>query len=204
MGRGGKHIYHIVLLSGRDTLLTHSAFGLGSILAHRSALDVARLCEGEDALLLLDQVLNINLILHVLDFCNALIAIFVPDGGEFLLEDVSDHLFGSQQLVIVGNTFFQFFILRLQLLAVQPLEGNETHIAHRLGLDIVQMEPLHQPLLCVIIAGADDADCLINVVLNNQQTFQQVGPFLGFAQVVLGAADDNLLLIGNILIQNVP
>ena len=42
------------------------------------------------------------------------------------------------------------------------------------------------------------------IVLNNQQTFQQVGPLLGFAQVVLGAADDNLLLIGNILIQNVP
>ena len=31
-----------------------------------------------------------------------------------------------------------------------------------------------------------------------------MGPLLGLAQVALGAADDDLLLIGDILVQNVP
>ena len=59
---------------------------LGGVLADRGALDIARLGEGEDALLLLDQVLDVDLVLHVLDLRDPLVAVLVPDGGELVLQ----------------------------------------------------------------------------------------------------------------------
>ena len=41
----------------------------------------------------------------------------------------------GQQLVKVGDAFLQLLILSLQLLPVQPLEGDEPHVADGLGLD---------------------------------------------------------------------
>ena len=47
-------------------------------------------------------------------------------------------------------------------------------------------------------------DDLVNVVLGNQQTLQKMGPLLGLLQVVSGAADDDLLLEGQVLVDDVP
>ncbi len=50
---------------------------LGLIGGLELALDVAVLGQGEDALLLLDQVLDVDLVLHVLDLGLALVAVLV-------------------------------------------------------------------------------------------------------------------------------
>ena len=67
MGRGSEHIHHRVLLPGGNALFTHAALGLGGILAHRRPLDVAGLRQGKDALLLLDEVLDVDLVRHLLN-----------------------------------------------------------------------------------------------------------------------------------------
>ena len=167
------------------------------------ALDVAAGGEGEDALLLLDEVLDVDLVLHVLDLGDALVAVLVPDGGELVLEHAPEHLLGAQQLLEVGDALLQLLVLVLQLLPVQALEGLEAHVQDGLGLDVVQAEALHQPLLGVVVAGADDVDDLVDVVLGDEQALQQVGPLLGLLQVVPGAPDDDLLLEGDVLVQDV-
>ena len=46
-------------------------------------------------------------------------------------------------------------------------------------------------------------DHRVDVVLGNEQALQQMGPLLGLAQIVAGAADDDLLLKGDVLVQDV-
>ena len=66
------------------------------------------------------------------------------------------------------------------------------------------MEAVHQVLPGVVIAGADDLNDLVNVVLGDEQPLQQVGPLLGLALFIAGAAGDDLLLEGEVLVQNIP
>ena len=204
MGGGGEDIRHIVLIPGGDALLAHAALGLGRILADGGALDVARLGEGEDALLLFYEILNVNLILHVLDLGLTVIAVLIGNGGELFLEDLLDKTFVREDPVIISDPLFQFLVFPLQLFPVKTLEGFQAHIQNRLGLDLIQSEASHQCFLGVIIAGTDDLDDLVNIVLGDEQTLQQVGSLLGLFQVVLGAADDDLFLEGKILVNDMP
>ncbi len=204
MGGGGEHVHHGVLVPGGDALLAHAALALGRILADGGALDVPVGGEGEDALLLLDQVLDVDLVLHVLDLGLAVVAVLVGDGLQLLLQDGLYQILIRQHPQIVGDFLLQLLVLVLQLLPVQPLQSLQAHIQNGLGLDIVQTEAVHQVLLGVVIAGADDMDDLVDVVLGNQQTLQQMGPLLGLLQVVAGAADDDLLLEGQVLVDDVP
>ena len=57
---------------------------LGAIGRRRDTLDVARMGEGKDALFLFDEVFNVDLIFHVLNFGAALVAVFVADGDELV------------------------------------------------------------------------------------------------------------------------
>ena len=57
---------------------------LGAIGRRRDALDVARMGEGKDTLFLFNEVFNVDLIFHVLNFGAALVAVFVADGDEFV------------------------------------------------------------------------------------------------------------------------
>ena len=204
MGGGGEHLRHGVLLPGGDALLAHASLGLGRVLTDRRPLDVARLGQGEDALLLLDQVLDIDLVLHVLDLGDPVVSELVGDGLQLLLQDLADQRIVGEDLVVVGDLLLQLLVLLLQLLPVQTLEGDEPHIADGLGLDVVQSEAGHQVLLGVVIAAADDLDDLVDVVLGHQQALQQVGPLLGLPQVIPRPPDDDLLLEAEVLVDDVP
>ena len=57
---------------------------LGAIGRGRDALDIARVGEGKDTLLLFNEVFNVDLIFHVLNFGAALVAVFVADGDELV------------------------------------------------------------------------------------------------------------------------
>ncbi len=53
---------------------------LGAIGRSGDALDIARVREGKDALLLFDEVFDVNLVFDVLNFGAAVVAVFVADG----------------------------------------------------------------------------------------------------------------------------
>ncbi|MPN59891.1 hypothetical protein SDC9_207613 [bioreactor metagenome] len=93
-------------------------------------------------------------------------------------------------------------MLLLQLLPLQPLQAFELHVQNGLSLHVGQAEALHQPLLGLVIAGADDVDDLVDVVPGNEQPLQQVGALPGLVQVVTGTPDDDLLLKGDVFVQN--
>ena len=174
VGGGGEHIHHGVLVTGGDALLTHAALALGGVLTDGGALDVAVLRQGKDALLLLNEVLDVDLVLHVLNFRLAVVAVLLGNGGQFLLQDGAHQSVVGQHLQEVGDLLLQLLVLRLQLLTIQPLQRLQAHIQNGLCLHIVQPEAGHKVLLGVVVAGADDVDDLVDVVLCDEQTLQQV------------------------------
>ena len=204
VGRSGKHIHHRILFPGGDALLAHAALGLSGILADGSPLDVARLRQSKDALLLLNEVLNVDLVLHVLNLGLAVIAELLGNGGEFFLQDLTHQTFVGQYPVEVSDPLFQLLVLALQLLPVQALQRLQAHIQNGLCLNIVQTEAFHQLLFGVIIGTADDLDDLIDVVLGDQQTLQQMRPLLSLFQIVAGPADDDFLLERQVFVNDVP
>ena len=136
MRGGGEHVHDGVLLAGGDALLAHASLALRGILAHAGALDVAVLREGEDALLFLDEILNVDLVLDVLNFGLALVAVLVANFDQLVLEDALEHRFVGKKLNEVGDLLFQLVILVLELFAVEALQGLEAHFKNGLRLNI--------------------------------------------------------------------
>src|SRR5699024_12147209 len=85
VGGGGEHGAHAVLLLGGHGLVALAAPALLAVLAGGGPLDVAAVGEGIDALLLLDQVLHVQLVLHEADLRHPVVALLVGAGLELLL-----------------------------------------------------------------------------------------------------------------------
>ena len=203
MRGGGEHRFDIVLLARSHGLDALAAAALCAVLDRRQALDIAVVREGVDAVLLLDEVLDVDLVLDVLDLGLALVAVLFADLDQLVLEHALD-LFGvGEQLLEVGNALLKLAVLVLQLLAVETLERFQAHVQYRLRLHVGQAEALHQVLLCVVVAVADDVDNLVDVILRDEQTLQQVGALLGLFQVVFRSAHDQLFLEGEVLVDDV-
>ena len=160
--------------------------------------------EGVDALLLLDEVLDVYLVLDVLDICLARVAVLVAQGGELVLEDTLYLFRVRQEALVIGDTLLELGVFLFQLLAVKTLECFEAHIEDGLGLYLVQAEAGHEVFPGVVIALADDTDDLVYIVLGNEQALEEVLALPGLSEVILRAPGDELLLEGEIFVNDVP
>ena len=203
MRGGGKDRFHIVLLLGRHGTDSLAAAALSAILADGQALDIAAVRERKHALLLLDKVLNVYFVGDVLNLGHALVPELVAQGNKLVLQDALYLLGVCEQTLEVVYLLLKLLILKLKLLAVETLQRDKAHIAYRLCLHLAETEALHQVLLCVVVAGAYDVDDLVDIVLRDEQTLQQMRPLLRLAQVKARSSDDKLLLVCQVLVQNV-
>ena len=103
-----------------------------------------------------------------------------------------------------GEDRLQFLDLRPQLGGLVDdlltLEGGQPaklHVQDGGGLDLRQLEPLHQlaPGDIGRLRVADEADDLVEVVERDQQAVQHVQPLAGLAELVAGTADDDFDLV---------
>ena len=88
----------------------------------------------------------------------------------------------------------------MELLALEALKPLELHVKHDLRLNLRQVESRHQTLFCVVVALADGLDDLVDVLLGDEKTLQDVLTLERFFEVVLRAAGDDLFLEGEILV----
>ena len=110
---------------------------------------------------------------------------FFGNGGQLLLQDLAHQGVVGQHPVEVGDLLLQLVVLASSSFSpVQALQGLQAHIQNGLGLDLVQTEAGHQIFLGIVVALPDDLDDLVNVVLCDEQTLQQMGPLQGLVQVV--------------------
>ena len=203
VGRGGKDRLGIVLVLGGHGSDAAAAAALGAVFADGQALDIAAVGQRVDALLLLDEILDIDLVLDVLDLGAALVAVLVADRDQLLLEHLADHLRRGEQLFIIRDLLLELLILLLELFAVEPLQLDQAHVADGLRLHLGEGEALHQVLLGVVIARTDDADDLVDIVLGDQQALEQVGALLRLSEIVARAADNDVLLEAQVFVEDV-
>lgn len=204
MRGGGKHALYEVLLLRRHARDASAAALLAAVGRSGNTLAVARMGKRKDALLLFDQVFNVDLVLNILNFSQTIIAVFIADGSQFVLQNALEHFLAGQQFAVIRNALFEFLIFRFQLLAFESLQTLKLHVQHDLRLNLGQIEPLHQALFCVVIAFTDGLDDLVDIVLGNEQTLQHMLPVERFFEIVLRPLRDDLFLEGQIFIQHMP
>ena len=202
-GRNGQTLDVVLFLQilGVDA---PAAPALGAVGVHGHSLDVALVGQGEGAGLLLDQVFDVDFVLDFLNLGLPFVAELVPDLDHLAAQNRLEFLFVRQQLQIILDLFFQLVILALELLPVKTLQGFQPHVQNGLRLNVVQFEAIHQTLLGIVVSRADDVDDLVDVVLGNEQTLQQMRPLLGFFQVIPGAPGENLFLMLEIFVDDLP
>ena len=202
MRGGSKDALNEILLLRRHAGHAAAAALLAAVGRGRHAFAVARVREREDALLLLNEILDVDLILDVLDLGQAVVAVLVADGDQLVLQNALEHFFVRQQLAVIFDALFELLVFRLELLAFESLQALELHVQHDLRLDLRQAEALHQALFRVVIALADGPDNLVDVVLRDQQTLQHVLPVERLFEVELRPSGDDLLLESEILVEH--
>ena len=179
MGRGGKDGVHHVLFPGGHARDAAAAPPLGAVGAGREPLDIPHPREGIDALFLFDQVLDVDLVFHMRDLRPPIIAVFVADGLQLGFDDLKDPGGGGQNVLEIPNLQAQLCQLGFDLLSLQPLQPAQLHLQNGLGLDVADRKSLHQPLLGVVIAGADDVDDLVDVFTGDGHALKNMLPLLG-------------------------
>ena len=106
-------------------------------------------------------------------------------------------VFVAEDLLVVGNLSLQLFIFGMEFLLLNVGELCETHIDDGFRLQFVQREAVHQSFnrRLRIFGGANDVNDFVNVVGGNDESFKDMCSFLCFAQVELGASNDDVVAV---------
>ena len=172
MGGGGEQHLHEVLLPCRHGGYALAAPLLGTVGIGGQTLYISRVSEGIDALLLLDEIFDVYIVLHVLYLRAALVSILVSYGDELFLQNAPEHLLAAEKFLVIGDLCFDLLVFRVQLFPVQTLQRFKTHIQYGLCLHVTETEALHKALLGVVVRCADYVDDFVDVILSNEQTFK--------------------------------
>ncbi len=187
----------------------------------RNALHIARLADGDDHLLALDQVFDVGLELQLLDFGAARRAEAFLHLDEFVAQDAEQLRAVGQRFQEVGDLVGDVLQLRADLVALQPGQAVQTQIQDGAGLlvgnavgalradaparlvdqfdqraDVVDRPFADRDLLARphrIGGAADQLDHRVEVGDGDGQAHQGVRPLARLAQQEFGAAGDDLL-----------
>ena len=109
-----------------------------------------------------------------------------------------------QDLFVVRDFLAQFFQFVFELMPFQAGKTTQAHFenSRRLGFGKIEaLDQLRRSFL-VGLGAANDGDDLVDVIERDKQAFQDMSALLGLAQVVARAADDNVLLVLDIVEQH--
>ena len=155
------------------------------------------------ALLVLDEVLDLDVLGLADDFGAAGIGILGLDLGQFVLDDLPEFFLGGQDALQHFDGLDDFLVLVLDLLDFQIGQLAQLHFQDGLGLDGRKLEILDEGCLGVLggLGGPDGLDDLVQVVEGDAQAFQDMGALLGLVQVKPGAADDHFLAVFQVVVE---
>ena len=212
--RGEEH--HVVV--GRSyELLLHEVFGLevhaadalaaAMLLAvgtGRQSLNVARLRDGDDHVLLGDEVLDVDILGCIRDVGPPLVGVLRPDLCHFIFDDAQNQGDIGENLLVPRDLLTQLGELIHDFPALEAGEATQSHLEDGIALRVAQTETLGQTTLCLNIVGArsDDGDNLVNVVQRDDETLEDVGALASLAELVLGAPGDDLFLVLYVVVQH--
>ena len=100
----------------------------------------------------------------------------------------------GEEVLEVGDPGLDLGELGLELLGLEAGQAGEAHVEDGLGLDLVEAEALHEALLgqLGILGCLDDLDDFVDVLEGDDEAAQDMGLFLGLAQLEAGAPGHDL------------
>ena len=200
----GHDLLNVVLLLGGhadDALASAVLCGIG---VGRLTLDISRVRQGNDAAVTLDQILQNDLLLGRNDLGPSLVVVAVANGGHLVLDDLLDLAHVGKNGLQLCDQIVQTEQLILDLAPLHSRQLAERHLHDGLRLQIRKTEALHQGQLGLGDRGRGlhDLHDLVDVVQSDLVSLVDMRLCLGLIQLVLRAADDDLLLVCDIQVEN--
>ncbi len=196
---GGRHeeVVDDVVLAQLRTADALAATLLRPVVIRPRALDVAAAGDRDDHLLLGDEVLHGHVAVEREDVCPTLVAIAGDELLELFADDVALTLRRHEDLVEVRDLALELGILVRETLALHGSQRAQLEGEDRAGLELVDVEELHQAGACVLDGRgrADERDDLVEDVESLEVADDDVRPLLGLAQHVARSADNDLDLV---------
>ena len=191
-------LYDVVLAQG-GALDPAAAPALLAIEIGLGALGIAARGDGDNDVVLGDEILVADVAVPWDELRAALVAEVVDDIGELLAHDQALARLRREDVVVVSDARHQLVELIDDLLVLEGGETAQLHVEDRGRLDLIDLEQRHEAGPCVIDRGrgADERNNLIERIEGLEVAAQDVGALLGLAQAVAGAALDNLDLVGD-------
>ena len=194
--RGEEVVDHVV---GPQRGPTHAlaAATLRAVGVDPGALGVAAAGDGDDHVLLGDEVLHRHVAVEELDPGAAVVAVLVDQLGQLVGHDGPLPLGLGEDVLEVEDHRLELVVLVDDLLALEGGQATQLHLEDRAGLDLVDLEQLDQPVAGRLdgLRPADQGDDLVERVERLEQTTQDVDLVLGLAQAELGPPLDDLDLV---------
>ena len=177
---------------------------LRAVGGHGDALHVAGMGDGDDHLLVGDEVLDVERALGGLDLGAALVAELAADLAHLLLDHGEDLLLVRQQVLVVGDGAAQAVQLLLNLVALETRQAAKLHLEDGRGLLGREAEALDQAAagLGVGARGADDRDDLVDVVESHEIALEDMRAGLGLLEIETRAAGDDVDLVVDVVLQH--
>ena len=178
----------------------HHALAAAALRAVEVALRPLRVAgagDGDDDLLLRDEVLHRHVAVVGDELRAAVVAVLLDDLGQLVVDDLPLPLGGVEDRLQVGDAGLDLGQLVEDPLPLQGGQPAQLHVQDRGRLDLVDVEQLHQPAAGGVgrLAVADEGDDRVEVVEGLGVAAQDVRALLGLAQPVPGAPLDDLDLV---------
>ncbi len=173
------------------------AAALGAIRRDRQALDVALVGDGDDHLLLGDEVLQVDVAFAGHDLRAPLVGVALADLQQLGSDQRIDAALVAQDRAQLGDAGLQLVVLGLDLAGLELREPLQAQVQDGARLDLGEVEPAHQPGAGLLRIGrtADQRDDLIQVAQCLEQSLEDVRAGLGPFQAVTRPAGDDVALV---------
>ena len=164
--RRDEEVVDQVVLAQLRAAHTLAAAPLRPVVVRARPLGVAAAGDGDDHLLLGDEVLDADLAVERQDRGATLVAVLGDDLRELLGHDVALALLAVEDRLVLEDLGLELGVVVEDLLTLQRGEPTQLHVEDRVGLKLVDVEHLHEadPRLVRVGRPADEGDDLVERV----------------------------------------
>src|SRR5215217_5738693 len=205
VGRRDEEVIDVIALFQLHPGDAHPAATLLAERVDGDALEVAAVGDGDNHLLLGDEVLDLEV--HALlgrDRRPALVGVGRPDLAQLLLHYAVNLRLVGQHAFEVLDLLLQVLVLALHLLALHRGETLQPEVEDGLGLTLGELEVLHEVVARRLHATRtpDGRDDLVEVRERDKEAFEYMGARLRPLQLVARPARHHVELVGDVVLEH--
>ena len=192
-------MFHHVIAAQLGSTNALTASFLGTVVVGAGALCEAIAGDGDDNIFFGDEVFHRHLSVEGNDGRAALITILFNDFTEFFGDNRALTFGLGQDILQIFNACTQFGVLVQNLLTFQSGQAAQLQSQDRVGLDLVDIEQLHQAASRLVDRGraTNQGNNLIQCIQGLEVTVQDVQTLLSLAQAELRTAHNHIDLVSN-------